>query len=163
MNPLKYLKKMIEIWLGRSVTENEVQIRTKIDGNEEIAIWNVEGISQPSINQIFFDIESSQFKKNKFNEFLKYMKLRDERDFILNHSMWLLQRHQTEKLAIELGLSSSVSLTNEQWTLLLQYWQFLRDIPDNIDLTNYTIDQITRDNKEIFKESPIDLKLTKDF
>jgi hypothetical protein len=101
-----------------------------------------------------WDGEKWIINEKKYNK-AKYQKLRRIRDNLINNTIWVQQRHQGELKSIELGITTKkVTLTQSKFKEWLLYWEKLRDLPQNVDLTKYKIAEINRDNTNIFPIQP---------
>ena len=56
---------------------------------------------------------------------------REKRDSLINKEVWKLQRHEQEKI---LGINTTLS--EQEYVLLLQYIQALRELPQQEDIPN---------------------------
>jgi hypothetical protein len=91
---------------------------------------------------------------------IKFKKLRDVRDYILNNTMWIAQRHSLEKQGMELGYLVTTTLSSGEYLSWLQYWETLRNLPQNINIDLYNLEDFFVVNTEIFGEFPTQNELT---
>lgn len=81
----------------------------------------------------------------KYNN-LKMQKLRMIRNVLLNNTIWIQQRHIGEKEAIEKGITKKkTSITEDQYLKWLLFWEYLRDIPETIIISDYSYLDITEE------------------
>lgn len=101
------------------IESNELFVSPKTDGKKII-----EGETLENINQ------------------MKLTALRKKRDEMLVNTIWIMQRHNGELEGIKYNLSSETTLTEDEYKEWLVYWKDLRDLPENYDIDNATIDAI---------------------
>jgi len=172
--------KRVEAFLGRNLTDNEkCGMFLNEDGSiKEIDIWDIKGVEKPSVeelNQIpkypedgreySYDKESNQWiidnseevKRKLRKAFLNLRKVRDIRDALINETIWIQQRHISEKQGLEAGVTTKqTTLTEEKYNEWLIYWQELRDLPStiNISIGDIDVQDIKADNLNIFPTPP---------
>lgn len=63
-----------------------------------------------------------------YNNELTWNEIRRQRDVLLNNTIWMMQRHQSQE-----SLETTTTLTSDEYASWLIYWQTLRDIPQTYD------------------------------
>jgi len=147
----------------KKIVNNEIVDKTEIE-------LYLEGIKQLPIskkiinNEIVEKTPKEQYDEGliSLNDYriIKYKKLRDVRDYILNNTMWIAQRHSLEKQGMELGYLNSTTLSSGEYLLWLQYWEFLRNLPQTLDIDKYNLEDFFASNIEIFGKFPTQNELT---
>lgn len=121
-------EKLIEIPQGYKI-ENDTLVEMTQD--EKI----IAGIEQlPKYMKILDNKVIPMTEEEKFNTMTEDEKAsyhRQKRDTLLNAELWKLERHSQEK-----ALGIKTSLTDKQYTELLQYIQALRELPQQPNFPN---------------------------
>jgi len=95
----------------------------------------------------------------------KMRKLRDVRDEILNRAAWISQRWMDEEFAVreKLITENDMKWKKQEFIDYLYWKKYYADIPDTIKpkIDSIDINTINAENKEIFKECPIQIELNK--
>lgn len=92
----------------------------------------------------------------------KLLELRKIRDYILNRASWITEFRTNEDHAIILGLMTENERTWDAilYTQYLLWKKTMRDLPQTLNIDNYILSDIIIENKTIFVDCPIDLRLT---
>ncbi len=110
-----------------------------------------------------FKIDEGKIKKIDYSKDVRYQeemkinklkKLRDIRNSKLNETDWITIKILEE----EKRCGECKSYSSEKLKELFEYRQYLRDLPQIIDIDKYNLDDIEIENVEIFRQNP--LKLT---
>ncbi len=85
----------------------------------------------------------------------KLEKLRYKRDMLIMSTIWILERHLGEKYGRDNNWTQKeMSLIEDDFKNWLLYWEALRDLPETIDLSSVTIQEILEEDPKVFPAKP---------
>lgn len=105
-----------------TMTMHDVEMRQLVQKFSE-----TEGFRQVRGDDLSWSLEKIPEKTEEEKRKDAEAQVRAERDRLLEGSMWMVQRHQSEK-----QLGRPTTLTDEEFQALLQYQQDLRDVPQQM-------------------------------
>ncbi len=155
-------KQLLSSTKSKSIKEGSIKTMTKFtDYNSKTGEITEYEIYIPKKYEVF---ENNEWVyKKELEDLDKLIKLREVRDYILQRAAWISQRWNDELYAVGQGLitEEQMSCSKELFINYLLWKKEYCDLPITVNLDDYDLNDINETNKSIFRDCPIDLRLTK--